>query len=525
MEVCNVEDDEVGGRLKSPASLTSVVVSVVALTLGCGGNQSVELVRAEPATSDDPRALARFDGSGPVVDAEVEPKTSGALQDSRAEVRAYWVPEPVYGGQVYVTEATPEVGSTDLGGKTPLLLVHGLGTSAGRDFLKVLPPLARKRRVIVVDLPGFGNSTKENKPYAPDGQAAVLDHVLRRLGHTKVDVVGHSMGGAISLAFAARYQDRVRRLVVVDAAGILHRESYVLGHVDRLGALASGRIPGAPPLAMPFILVGELARKLEPRGVNLVENDEFRTHALSGDPLSISAFSLMMHDFSGAVAALRVPTMLLWGDRDVVAPVRTGKALQSRLRAPLHLLPSGHDPLDEAPEQVVRFLEAHFDQPLVVEPPRDGVDGAVAADATYENCDGLVLSGSFRRLALKNGRNVTLRDVFAEELLLADVDGVLEAVEVKRGARISDARLLVTGGSMTGNPPLIVEDSDLNLAGVVLRSGGESLLVAKDESRLLFSISEGATSLLSASALHGVLRLEDAHWPERGELASTRLVP
>ena len=128
------------------------------------------------------------------------------------------------------------------------MLVHGLGEAGVKDFYPLFPELARKRHVVAFDLPGFGRSGRINTRYAPDRYAAVLFRVIEAYGDgQQVDVLGHSMGGAIAMLHAASYPRQVRRLVVVDAAGILHREAW-FGHAaapgdrsDRAAPPAAGR--------------------------------------------------------------------------------------------------------------------------------------------------------------------------------------------------------------------------------------------------------------------------------------------
>ena len=86
----------------------------------------------------------------------------------------------------------------------------------------------------MLDLPGFGRSGRANAKYAPERYAAVLSRVIAAYGPGPVDVVGHSMGGAISLYHAAAYPEQVRRLIVVDAAGILHRDAWFGHHMRRV---------------------------------------------------------------------------------------------------------------------------------------------------------------------------------------------------------------------------------------------------------------------------------------------------
>ena len=108
-----------------------------------------------------------------------------------------------------------------IGGRgEPLVFVHGFGTEAAVNWHAQLVAARRHYQVIAPDLPGFGASGRLDGDHAIAVQVACLRDLLDTLGHPRVRLVGHSMGGWISLAFAAAFPERVSRLVLVDAAGL-----------------------------------------------------------------------------------------------------------------------------------------------------------------------------------------------------------------------------------------------------------------------------------------------------------------
>src|SRR5438046_2885283 len=129
------------------------------------------------------------------------------------------VADPVFGGSVALYRAGKA-------GAEPVVLVHGLGKAGAEDWAKVVPALAERYDVYALDLHGFGQSDKGNHLYSPSNYARSLEGVLGQRLKGPFTLVGHSMGGAVALAFAAAYPARVRRLVLVDAAGVLHRSVY-----------------------------------------------------------------------------------------------------------------------------------------------------------------------------------------------------------------------------------------------------------------------------------------------------------
>ncbi len=126
-----------------------------------------------------------------------------------------------YGFPVQTALTTPTLAYIDQGaGPETLLLVHGLAANAG--FWRYnIPELARHYRVIAVDLPGYGKSSKATwYPYSMSFYAASLARLVEELELGPVTVVGHSMGGQIAMTMALRHPESVSRLVLAAPAGI-----------------------------------------------------------------------------------------------------------------------------------------------------------------------------------------------------------------------------------------------------------------------------------------------------------------
>ena len=104
----------------------------------------------------------------------------------------------------------------------PLLVVNG-GPGFGHEYLLTSPvwdELSGTRRVIMYDQRGTGSSTpvKPGTPVTLTDQLADLDAIRKSLGAQEVDLLGHSYGGSLVMAYTARFPDRVKRLVIVDSA-------------------------------------------------------------------------------------------------------------------------------------------------------------------------------------------------------------------------------------------------------------------------------------------------------------------
>jgi len=97
------------------------------------------------------------------------------------------------------------VGETGRATGEAVLLVHGLGIKAHCDWRNVIPALAPDFRVVTLDLPGFDASESLAKDLSFNRLAAILDEVMCILQIERAHVIGHSLGGVLSLHFGHRY--------------------------------------------------------------------------------------------------------------------------------------------------------------------------------------------------------------------------------------------------------------------------------------------------------------------------------
>lgn len=128
------------------------------------------------------------------------------------------------GGDMETVEKGPRGGS-------PIVLIHCF-TCAINWWDGVMPQLDRDHRVIAIDLLGHGGSEKPSSGYSIENQASLVAGVLGRLGVRDAEVVGHSLGGPVSIALAEQSPQLVNRLVAIDS---IPDDSY--GDVGFIGEL------------------------------------------------------------------------------------------------------------------------------------------------------------------------------------------------------------------------------------------------------------------------------------------------
>ncbi|MHB8598473.1 MAG: alpha/beta fold hydrolase [Ktedonobacteraceae bacterium] len=218
------------------------------------------------------------------------------------------------------------------GAGTPLVLVHGYGVS-GQMWNRCMPYLAQERQVFIVDLPGHGHSTLSDVWRLREA-APLLAQWLRTLGLQPVGLVGHSMGGAIAAHLATHAPELIEQLVLVNAACLPFAEALPV-IVTRSAHSMMQRGAGRYPLAMLFDI-------LRPR-----------LHLLWQ-----AAQEIQSSDFRAELASLTQPTLIIWGERDVLLPLAVGKEVGEMLpHAQFVTMPeSGHRPPLSQPVEFSRLV-------------------------------------------------------------------------------------------------------------------------------------------------------------------------
>ncbi|WP_431918074.1 alpha/beta fold hydrolase [Micromonospora wenchangensis] len=181
----------------------------------------------------------------------------------------------------------------------PLVLLHG-GYGAAETFAPILPALARRRRVIAVDLQGHGRTADVDRPLRYESMADDVAALLRHLDLPGAQLLGYSLGGGVALRTAIQHPDLVRRLVLVSTP-FRRRGWYpeVLAAMSGQDERAGERMRGTPP--------HQLYTRIAPR-----PQDWPVLWAKTGDLLRRE------YDWTAQVAALAVPTLLVFADADAI---------------------------------------------------------------------------------------------------------------------------------------------------------------------------------------------------------------
>ncbi|MEO6997247.1 MAG: alpha/beta fold hydrolase [Terracoccus sp.] len=255
----------------------------------------------------------------------------------------------------------------DSGAGEPVLFVHGL-LGSHRNWRYLIDRIDDTHRVIVPDLFGHGSSAKPQGDYSLGAHAGMLRDLLDALGIDRVTLVGHSLGGGISLQFCYLFPERVERLVLVGSGG-LGREV--------IPALRAATLPGAewvlPVIASPRVRGGveTIGRGLARVGWRASQDmqaawEGFTALSDADSRRAFLATTRAVIDFGGQSVAAKdylpdladLPVLVVWGTHDMVIPAsHAERAKEAIPGCRVELFDgAGHYPHLEDPERFAALL-------------------------------------------------------------------------------------------------------------------------------------------------------------------------
>ncbi len=270
------------------------------------------------------------------------------------------------GGNVYWEEWAPD-GPRREATKRPAVLIHGLADTA-RTWNRIAPALARDRRLYALDLPGHGRSSRYDGSYDVDFYAHLVSDWIRSLDLHEFDLIGHSLGGGISMRILIDLPGRIHRLALVAAGGLGTEVAMPL----RLAATT-----GLLELAAPLLMGVGTHAGFAVLGGNFDDADRKHLAELNGRPGTARALSRTLRhavdmkgqkehllDHAHRIASLP-PVAVYWGDDDPVIPVHHAERVHEYLDGAIvrRFANTGHYPHREAVPEILSELFRFLDFP------------------------------------------------------------------------------------------------------------------------------------------------------------------
>lgn len=257
------------------------------------------------------------------------------------------------------------------GSGPPLVLLHGIASSS-MTWQHVTPWLAQRYTLIAPDFLGHGASATPRGDYSLGAHASGVRDLLTALGHDRVTIVGHSLGGGVAMQFAYLFPERCERLVLVSSGG-LGREVHAV--------LRAAALPGAD-WVLPFLVSRGLLQvgrglgsllgvvRLQPsrdlheiaRGFASLDNAGSRQAFLHTLRAVVEPGGQRVSAVDRLSLAAALPTLIVWGNRDQIIPISHAAAAHHAMPGSrLAVLPgAGHFPHADDPRRFAAVLNGFY---------------------------------------------------------------------------------------------------------------------------------------------------------------------
>jgi pimeloyl-ACP methyl ester carboxylesterase len=255
----------------------------------------------------------------------------------------------------------------DKGSGKPVLLLHGFGASS-YTWRHVEPALiASGHRVLTVDLKGFGLSDKPlDENYSIFDQAALITQFITRLKLKDLTVVGHSLGGGVTLVLALekdkKKRKRITKIVLIDSVAYSQNIpiAFSILRTPVLGKISSSLVPLDVQARIALRLAYYDNSKFDSRDVKQYADplkDKGSRNAMIQTARKIMPENLP--ELSNRYKTIQIPALIIWCDHDKVIKPNIGLRLHNDLPNSIFRVvrKCGHLPQEEKPQRTVRLLQ------------------------------------------------------------------------------------------------------------------------------------------------------------------------
>ncbi len=230
-----------------------------------------------------------------------------------------------------------------------ILILHGWGWPISSPQWSKVKTLLENRdyRVFVPDLPGFGKTPQPPKPWTIDDYAEWTRGFCEKNNLSQFFLLGHSFGGSLATKFAIRYPEKVKKMILVDSAGI--RKKRLKKEIQKAVAHFLNKFS--------FLQFYPQLKKFAYKTI-FRRSDYLLTEGIMKE----TYLNVINDDISESFSKVSVPTLLIWGKNDKITPLWHAYFIKEKVAgAELQIMPGiKHNPHFESPEalaeKIIEFL-------------------------------------------------------------------------------------------------------------------------------------------------------------------------
>jgi len=257
-----------------------------------------------------------------------------------------------------------QIAYIDEGKGAPLMLIHGLGSYIPA-WKQNIPALAQSHRVIALDLPGFGKSTKTAEEYSISFFAKTVADLQDSLGITEATWVGHSMGAQVAMQGALSYPDKIAKLVLLAPAGF---EAFTEQDAALLTAYVTPESIKATPEAVvrqtfksTFFEFPDNARFMADDRIAIRQAEDFDLYARA---YAESVEAMLQGSVLSKLPEIKQPVLVIFGKQDMLIP-------NKQLHPDMTTEAVAQKGIEKLPDSRLKMVDraghfVHFEQPDIV---------------------------------------------------------------------------------------------------------------------------------------------------------------
>lgn len=231
-----------------------------------------------------------------------------------------------------------------------ILILHGWGWPISSPQWTEVKVLLKKDgfQVFVPDLPGFGENKIIQKPWTINDYVEWVKYICEKNNLSQIILAGHSFGGSVATKFSVKYPDKVKKLILIDSAGI--RKKRLKKEIQKVVAHLLNKFS--------FLPFYNLMRKIAYR-ILFRHSDYLLTEGV----MKQTYLNVIGEDISDVFPKISVPTLLVWGRNDGITPKGHAYFINKSIKgSELNIIPGvKHNPHKEAPEilveKIVNFIK------------------------------------------------------------------------------------------------------------------------------------------------------------------------
>jgi len=273
--------------------------------------------------------------------AEVEKKESSSTNDRKEKMREEKI--SINGLEINYKIYSPLIWKKG----SCVLILHGWGGTSD-SWARVQKILAKQGyRVIVPDFPGFGKSKTPPEAWGLKEYSDFILNFIEAIGLKKFSLLGHSFGGRIAVKFAVTEPERIKGLILCDAAGIKPKPGFKTRLIFTLARI--GNAVFTPKILARF---KDGARNLF--YIFLRKRDYMK----ADDTMKETIKKVLREDLLPELPQIKSKTLLIWGEIDKLVPLKYGYIFKEKIiNSELIILPKiGHSPHLEVPKKLAEII-------------------------------------------------------------------------------------------------------------------------------------------------------------------------